>query len=197
MFLWNPSWLSADYTVSHRRIQNTSYSPLWEPQVQTGYLFIYLLFHLWLYSPWGPWPLFSFLIYTQSVGLLGRGMRPSQGRYLYTEQHKHRINAHRHPYLKVGFEPTIPVFERARTVHALDCAATVIGVQTGYLTDFRGLFKVNLYVIFSWRRGRQINKFFHGQLVVTLHSLFGSSPCALLLRIRATTKWRQTYSLLV
>jgi hypothetical protein len=28
---------------------------------------------------------------------------------------------------QVGFEPTIPVFERAKTVHALDRAATVIG----------------------------------------------------------------------
>jgi hypothetical protein len=37
---------------------------------------------------------FSFLIYTQLVGLLGRGISPSQGRYLHTEQHKHRINAH-------------------------------------------------------------------------------------------------------
>jgi hypothetical protein len=37
---------------------------------------------------------FNFLIYTQSVGLLGRGISPSQGRYLHTEQHKHRIKAH-------------------------------------------------------------------------------------------------------
>jgi hypothetical protein len=28
---------------------------------------------------------------------------------------------------RVGFEPTIPMFERAKTVHALDRAATVIG----------------------------------------------------------------------
>jgi hypothetical protein len=28
---------------------------------------------------------------------------------------------------RVGFEPTIPVFERAKTVHALDRATTVIG----------------------------------------------------------------------
>jgi hypothetical protein len=28
---------------------------------------------------------------------------------------------------RVGFEPTILVFERAKTVHALDRAATVIG----------------------------------------------------------------------
>jgi hypothetical protein len=27
----------------------------------------------------------------------------------------------------VGFEPTIPAFERAKTVHALDRAAIVIG----------------------------------------------------------------------
>jgi hypothetical protein len=53
--------------------------------------------HLWLYSPLlCPGRFFSFLIYAQSVGLLGRWMSPSQGRYLHTEQHKHRINAHRH-----------------------------------------------------------------------------------------------------
>jgi hypothetical protein len=28
---------------------------------------------------------------------------------------------------EVGFKPTIPVFERAKTVHALDREATVIG----------------------------------------------------------------------
>jgi hypothetical protein len=39
--------------------------------------------------------LFIFLwIYTQSVGLLGRVIGPSQGLYLNTGQHKHRINAH-------------------------------------------------------------------------------------------------------
>jgi hypothetical protein len=27
---------------------------------------------------------------------------------------------------QVGFEPTIPAFERAKTVYALDCATTVI-----------------------------------------------------------------------
>jgi hypothetical protein len=28
----------------------------------------------------------------------------------------------------VGFEPTIPAIQRAKTVHALDRAATVIGI---------------------------------------------------------------------
>jgi hypothetical protein len=44
----------------------------------------------------GPWPLFQFRnLFTQSVKPLGRGISPSQGRYLHTGQHKHRINAHK------------------------------------------------------------------------------------------------------
>jgi hypothetical protein len=31
---------------------------------------------------------------------------------------------------RMGFEPTIPVFERAKVVHAFDSAATVIGFST-------------------------------------------------------------------
>jgi hypothetical protein len=53
----------------------------------------------------GPWPLFSLLIYTQSVGLIGRGISPSQGRYLDTEQHKHTINAHRRPCFEWDANP--------------------------------------------------------------------------------------------
>jgi hypothetical protein len=38
---------------------------------------------------------FSFVIFfTQTVGLLGQVISPSQGLYLYIGQHKHRINAH-------------------------------------------------------------------------------------------------------
>jgi hypothetical protein len=36
----------------------------------------------------------SFLIYSQSVGLLGREISSLQGLYLNTGQHKHRIDAH-------------------------------------------------------------------------------------------------------
>jgi hypothetical protein len=32
---------------------------------------------------------------------------------------------------RVGLEPTIPVFKRTKTVHALDCAVTVIGSFKG------------------------------------------------------------------
>jgi hypothetical protein len=34
--------------------------------------------------------------------------------------------------LRVGFEPTISVFERAKTVHGLERAATVIGSISSY-----------------------------------------------------------------
>jgi hypothetical protein len=33
---------------------------------------------------------------------------------------------------RVGFELTIPVFERVKIVHALDCAATVTGSSASY-----------------------------------------------------------------
>jgi hypothetical protein len=36
----------------------------------------------------------------------------------------------------VEFEPTNPVFERVKTVHALDRAATVIGFGFNYGKDF-------------------------------------------------------------
>jgi hypothetical protein len=66
--------------------------------------------YVWLYSPCGPWPMFQFL----NPYTVGRtpwtGISPSQGGYLHTE-----------------FEPTIPAFERTKTVHALYRAATVIG----------------------------------------------------------------------
>jgi hypothetical protein len=72
---------------------------------------------------------YSFLIHTESVGLLGRGISPSQGRYLHTVEHKTYSKRTQTSLLRMRFEPTIPVFERAKTVHALDHAATIIGLQ--------------------------------------------------------------------
>jgi hypothetical protein len=59
----------------------------------------------------------SFLIYTQSAELLGREISPLQRRYLHTKQH----NQNKRTQISmpgVGFEPTIPVFERVMTVYA-------------------------------------------------------------------------------
>jgi hypothetical protein len=65
-------------------------------------------------------------LFTQSVGLLGRRISLSQVRYLHTGQHKQNKPTNT-SMPQVGLEPTIPVFERAKTVHALDRAATEIG----------------------------------------------------------------------
>jgi hypothetical protein len=79
-----------------------------------------------------PLPLFSFLIlYTLSVGLFGWGISPSQCRYIYTGQNKQNKRTQT-SMPRVGFEPMTPVFERAKTVYALDRAATVSGHQALY-----------------------------------------------------------------
>jgi hypothetical protein len=65
----------------------------------------------------------QFLNLRHSAGLLGLVISPSQGRYLTQTQNKHKQTS----MPRVGFEPAIPAFERAKTVHALDRAATVIG----------------------------------------------------------------------
>jgi hypothetical protein len=43
-----------------------------------------------------------------------------------------RINAHKTSMPRMGLESTIPVFGLAKTVHALDRAATVIGLMKNY-----------------------------------------------------------------
>jgi hypothetical protein len=75
----------------------------------------------------GPWPLLKFCnLFTQTVGLLGRVISPMQGRCLHTGQHT-RNKRTQTSVPSVGFETTIPAFERAKTFHALGRAATVIG----------------------------------------------------------------------
>jgi hypothetical protein len=84
---------------------------------------------LFLYGSTDLWTLTAFSesqSYMQSVGLLGLGISQSQDRYLYmTTLTQNKCTQTSMP--RAGFEPTIPVFELAKAVHALDCAATVIG----------------------------------------------------------------------
>jgi hypothetical protein len=74
----------------------------------------------------------QFLNLRKSVGLLGRVISPSQGRYRKQTKNKHKQISM--PWL--GFEPAVPVFERAKTIHASGRAATVIGqkVCSRYIT---------------------------------------------------------------
>jgi hypothetical protein len=90
----------------------------------------------------GPRPLIHFHNhFSQTVGLLGRVISPSQGRYLLKGQHKHKINAYTHKTSMpcVGFEPTIQASEQANTLHALDRAATVTGCVINLLNDERNM----------------------------------------------------------
>jgi hypothetical protein len=66
--------------------------------------FIHPFIHQWPYIRLlGPGLYFSFvIIFTQTVGLLGRGISPSQGLYLHTGQHKHRINTHKNIHVLSG-----------------------------------------------------------------------------------------------
>jgi hypothetical protein len=72
--------------------------------------FIHSFFiHQRLYSSLlGPGLFFSFVIYTQSVGLLERVISALKGRYLHTGQHKHRINAHTDIHALSGFRTRDP-----------------------------------------------------------------------------------------
>jgi hypothetical protein len=85
---------------------------------------ILILFFTDSTAPLGPglW-FFSFMIILQTVGLLGRVISLSQGLYLNTGQHKHRINT----YTYQTSVPCVSPSERAKTVHALDSLSTVTG----------------------------------------------------------------------
>jgi hypothetical protein len=76
--------------------------------------------------PWNSPFHFGFLELRQSVGFLGRVISSLQGLYLYTNTEK-RTHKHQTSMAWVGFEPTIPASEQAKTVHALDRPATVTG----------------------------------------------------------------------
>jgi hypothetical protein len=102
----------------------------------------------------GPWTLIQFRNhFSQTVGLLGRVISTSQGRYLHTGQHKHRINAYTHQISMpwVGFEPTITASGRAKTVLALDRAATVTGCWFVRFEVFTAVTMKNV-VFWMWPR---------------------------------------------
>jgi hypothetical protein len=94
---WKPPRTSVKIAGVPREIRTQYFlhSTILAPDCYTS-LFDSFFIHQWLYSPLlCPGLFFIFVIFfTQTVGLLGRVINQSQGRYLYTAQHKHRINAH-------------------------------------------------------------------------------------------------------
>jgi hypothetical protein len=81
------------------------------------------------------WPLAAFSV-SWSFYTVGRTLLPGDQpvtRPLPTHRTAQTQNKRTQTSMRqVGFEPTIPVFERAKTVHALDSAATVIGIHGLY-----------------------------------------------------------------
>jgi hypothetical protein len=51
---------------------------------------------------------------------------------------------------RVGFELAISVFERAKTVHALDCVAAVVGMATSDCIISYNYLTVTL-ILFAWK----------------------------------------------
>jgi hypothetical protein len=75
----------------------------------------------------GPWQLFQFLDFYTVGWTQWTGNQPV-ARSLPTHRTARTQNkCTQTPMPLVGFKPTIPVFERAKTVHALDRTATVTG----------------------------------------------------------------------
>jgi hypothetical protein len=73
----------------------------------------------------------------------------------YTRQHKPQNKRIQTSMPWVGIEPTIPVIERAETVHSLDCAATVIGPTSvldgrNWSASRHSLGKILPYILEGW-----------------------------------------------
>jgi hypothetical protein len=83
--------------------------------------------YLWLYNPCEPWALFQFLN-LHSVGSTPWTGDQPVARPLPTQTTTQTQNKRTQTSMpRVGFEPTILVFERPKTVHASDRAVTVTG----------------------------------------------------------------------
>jgi hypothetical protein len=119
-----------------------------------------IIFFLWRYSPnlglgLPPWnsPFhFGSVDLRLPVGLLGRVVSSSQGPYVYpntgkrthSHTHTHTLNIH----APMGFEPTIPASERAKTVHTLDCSATVTGMTHYTYLEYTTLTQFSFIYLF-------------------------------------------------
>jgi hypothetical protein len=99
---------------------------------------MYKLIYQWLYSPFiGSGRFFSCVIIYTVGKTPWTGISQSQGHYLRTEQHKHKIKTQT-SISRVRFETTTQVFERTKTVHALDRAVTVIGHKDIWGNECKG-----------------------------------------------------------
>jgi hypothetical protein len=115
--------------ASHNRESKSCHSSGVISRVITTFSWTILSIYLSTYSTWSHlerrtsvkrFVSLQFLNPRQSVGPLGRGISPTQGRYLpRTTQTQTKRRQTSMPW--VEFEPTIPALEGAKIFHSLDC----------------------------------------------------------------------------
>jgi hypothetical protein len=91
----------------------------------------------------GPWPLFRFLDFSPVGRTPWTRDQPVARSLSHTGQHKQNKRTQK-SMPQVGYKPTIPVFQRVKTFHALDRAATVIGK---YRNCYSICFKITIFSI--------------------------------------------------
>jgi hypothetical protein len=123
--IWNETIMAYFTVYSSIRVAETEKNHAGIISTITTTMSIDQSLSLWSIALWALDAFLVFWSYTQSVGLLGRGISPSQGRYLHTRQHEHWISAHRHP-----------CFQRVKRVHTLELSATVICSTDNYSIYF-------------------------------------------------------------
>jgi hypothetical protein len=99
-------------------------------------LLYYSFIHQWFYSPLlCPGLVFSFVIFfTQSVGLLGRGISPSQGRHLHTRTTTQRINEHTDIHALNGIRTHDQTVRESEDSSCLRSVAALIGLLHYYVS---------------------------------------------------------------
>jgi hypothetical protein len=87
--------------------------------------------------------------FSQTVVLLGRVISPSQGRYLHTAQHRHRINAHTPNFLALsGIRTHDPSVRASKDSSCLRPYTSKI--TCGILTDTSVIISAPLIVAVEW-----------------------------------------------
>jgi hypothetical protein len=128
----------------------------------------------------GPWPLFHFLILYKVGRTPWTGDQPvlmPLPTHRTRETKKNRTQTSMPP---LGFEPTTPVFERAKTVHALESTTTGSEVSLlRYINYYILQFVINILILCSmWYGSLKMQNIFFSLGVLNIHN---AQPYALYL----------------
>jgi hypothetical protein len=125
---------------------------------------------------------FSFAIFfTQMVGLLGQVISPSQGRYLNTEQHKHRVNAYTDIHALSGIRTHDPSIRASEAISCLrprgHCDRQIVSRAYIYMSTYihhEGLF---FFINESQRCSDDVNVWGHVKQFSSCGSLYLAAGC--------------------